>query len=78
MSEKDILNVLENNYEALSIKEISELLLGKSNIKTIQKAIKQLEKYGEVESVRLDVRVARKIYGNNLKKGIKLFYVVKK
>jgi len=77
MAEEDIIKILKNcKSEALSVTEIADKLIGKANRQTIAKAIRQLKKFGEIEAIQVDVRVARKIYGKNLKKGLQLFYVV--
>ena len=76
MGQGEILHILEGHKDvALSIMDIASELLGKENIKSIQKGIAQLEKYGEIKSIRVDVKVARRIYGKNLKKGVRVYWV---
>ena len=76
MAQEDILNILEHSRDvALSIQDMAEKLMGKENLKSIQKAVSRLEKYGEIKSIRVDVKVARRIYGKNLKKGVRVYWV---
>jgi hypothetical protein len=87
MSEQDVVLLLRDLFKeikkdfpealvCLSANEISNQLKDKANKKNIERAISQLQKYKEIESIHIEVETARKIYGKNLKKGLKLFFVV--
>jgi repressor of nif and glnA expression len=76
MVQDDIVKLLEKCEEALSSKEIAEKLIGKANYTAICRAIKKLNKYGEISSIKLDVKVSRRIYGKGIKQPISLFYVI--
>ena len=76
LSQDNIIKELRKMGEIpLSIDEISQKLIGKANLRSIGKALNQLEKYGEVKCIKIDVRIARKLYGNNHKKGMRMFYI---
>jgi len=59
-----------------SATEISKLLSDKANSKSISRAITRLQKFKEIESIKISVDTAKKIYGKNMKRGMQLFFVV--
>ena len=61
----------------LSASEISQKLSGTANKKNIERAVSHLKSEGEIESIKIDVKLARKIYGKNMKNGLQLFFFVK-
>jgi len=87
MSEEEVIDLLKSLFKklrkdfeggitCLSTNEIAQKLNGKANKKNIDRAIKQLKEFKEIESISIDVTTARKIYGKNHKKGLQLFFVV--
>lgn len=59
-----------------SATEISRILSDKANSKNISRAITRLQKHKEIESIKISVDTAKKIYGTNMKRGMQLFFVV--
>lgn len=75
MAQKEIIEMLEKVGEAMSLSELIERLDGQMNSSAVTRAISQLTKYGEVQSVEIDVRIARRIYGKKVKNKIKVYFV---
>lgn len=76
MVQEEVIELLKQCQEALSCSEIAEKLIGKANITAVTRAISQLEKYGEVQAIRLEVPVARRIYGKRVKRALRVYCVV--
>ena len=76
MAQEEVLQILKDCQEALSCAEITERLLGKANSKAVNRAIKQLSKYGEIQALKLELPVARRIYGKKVKHALRVFCVV--
>jgi hypothetical protein len=76
MGEEEIITFLEiHKKEYFSLKEICQALIGKANTKSILRSIKQLNKFKEINSMKIDVNLSRKIYGKNMKRGLTLYYI---
>lgn len=87
MAQKEVVDLLKELFQelkkeyptgfiGLSVREICNKLEDKANSKTISKTMKKLQKFGEVEYIEISVEKARKIYGNNINKPLKIFFVV--
>jgi len=87
MTQEDIINLLKELFKnckkqfpegivCLSKKDISEQLSSKVNKKNVEKAITQLKKFKEIESIQINVNIARKLYGKNINKEVQLFFIV--
>ena len=76
MVQEEVVDLLETCQEALSVAEIVEKLNGKANSVAVARALKQLSKYGEVQAIKLDVRVARRIYGNKAKHKLQVYCAI--
>jgi DNA-binding HxlR family transcriptional regulator len=76
MGQKEVEDVLKKFHnEALSISDIVKQINGKINKRVISRAVKQLEKYGEVKSIQLTTIEARKRYGLKFKRKVKVYYI---
>jgi hypothetical protein len=76
MVQEEVLILLEECQEALSCNEICEKLIGKDNVKAITRACSQLEKYGEIQGIQLEIPLARRIFGKKAKHKLKVYCVI--
>jgi Fe2+ or Zn2+ uptake regulation protein len=76
MSQEEVVNLLKTCQEALSVSEIVEKLNGKANSTAITRALKQLKKYGEIQAIKLELPVARRIFGNKAKHKLQVYCVI--
>jgi predicted DNA-binding protein YlxM (UPF0122 family) len=76
MSEEEIIEFLESyNGEYFSLGEICNALQSIANDRSIRSAVSRLVKHNEIKFKRIDSKLARKIYGKNIKKGIFLYFI---
>ena len=71
-----MIRLLEECQEALSCSEIVEKMLGKANSTAVNRALKQLSKYGEIQAIKLELPVARRIFGNKAKHKLQVYCIV--
>lgn len=76
MVQEEVIKLLEECQQALSCSEIVERMLGKANSTAITRALKQLSKYGEIQAIKLELPVARRIFGNKAKHKLCVYCVV--
>lgn len=75
MAQEDIIKLLEKTGEALSLSEIAEELKDKMNLSAVTRAISRMTKYGEIESIEIDLRIARRIFGKKVKNKLKMYFI---
>jgi len=71
-----VIKLLEECKEALSSTEIVAKLMGQANSTAINRALKQLQKYGEIQAIKLELPVARRIFGNKAKHKLCVYCVI--
>jgi Fe2+ or Zn2+ uptake regulation protein len=74
--QEEVIRLLEECQEALSCSEIVEKMLGKANSTAVNRALKQLSKYGEIQAIKLELPVARRIFGNKAKHKLQVYCIV--
>lgn len=76
MSQQEVIKLLEKyGKEAISIKEMAEELKGKMNLISINRCIKTMYKFGEVDYIELNFKQARKRYGKNIKRKMRIYFI---
>ena len=72
--DKEIVSFLKRNYRQMfSAYELS--IIFRMNYKNMNKKLKMLEKYGFIESNLINKKIAAKIYGSNVKRGLNLYCI---
>lgn len=80
MTQTEIRDLLEEKKEPLSANEIAKYLMNdgdnmKSQKSKVCKHLRKMLKYNEVDCVEVSRRVARKIYGEGIKRKLRLYYI---
>lgn len=76
MGELEVVLYLEKNKgKYYSLLELAEALRDKCNARNITRAVSKLVEKKEIKARKIDINLARKIYGQNIKRSLNLYYL---